>query len=187
MRRLGRELGVAAMSLYNHVAGREEVLDGLSEVMVSEIGAERAGSSPRAALQQFMSGIRAVALAHPAAFKLVGMRPLHTPESFRPVETALAALRAMGLGDEEAAHAYRVLVAYARGFALAEIGGLTLEERVENPAGARPSELNPEAFPQIVELASHLARPDRDGAFAFGTEVVLAGLEARALAQAPLF
>lgn len=178
MRRLGGELGVAAMSLYNHVRGREEVLDGLSELMVSPIPVERGEGSPQEALERFLQGIRSVALAHPAAFELVGMRPLRTAEAFQPVETALGALRELGLGDEEAAHAYRLLVAYARGFALAEIVGLTFEEMAEAPAGVRPAELDRDRFPQIVALAPQLERPDRDAAFTYGIAVLLAGLEA---------
>lgn len=180
MRRLGGELGVAAMSLYNHVRGREEVLDGLSELMVSQIPLERGEGSPREALERFLRGIRSVALAHPAAFELVGMRPLRTAEAFLPVEAALAALQEIGLGDEEATYAYRLLVAYARGFALAEIAGLTFEEVAETPAGVRPAELDRERFPHLVALAPLLERPDRDAAFAFGTATLLAGLEARA-------
>jgi AcrR family transcriptional regulator len=178
MRRLGGELGVAAMSLYNHVRGREDVLDGLSELMVSRIPVEGGDASPPAVLERFMCGIRSVALVHPAAFELVGMRPLRTADAFEPVEAVLAALREIGLGDEDAAHAYRLLVAYARGFALAEIAGLTFEEAGEAPTGMRPAELDAERFPQIVALAPRLERPDRDAAFAFGASVLLAGLAA---------
>ena len=187
MRRLGRELEVSAMSLYNHVRGREEILDGLSEVMVSGIGAEQVAGPPRAVLEQFVRGIRDVALAHPEAFRLVGMRPLHTPEALRPVEAALGALRMMGFEHEDAAYAYRLLAAYARGFALAEIGGMTFEAGPETPQSVRPGDVDPEAFPHIVELAAQLERPDRDAAFAFGTDAILTALEIRATAQASLF
>ncbi|HET6829922.1 MAG TPA: TetR/AcrR family transcriptional regulator C-terminal domain-containing protein [Solirubrobacterales bacterium] len=179
MRRLGRELGIAAMSIYNHVAGREELLDGLSEVMVAEIGVE-AGEvgDPRSVLRRFAHGIRAVALAHPDAFRLVGMRPLRTSAAYEPVEVALAALRAVGLSADEAAHAYRLLVSFARGFALAEISGFTFERG----GGGEPTGLGPEQFPSIVALASQLERPSADAAFEFGTELILDGLEARGVA-----
>ncbi|HZE15443.1 MAG TPA: TetR/AcrR family transcriptional regulator C-terminal domain-containing protein [Mycobacterium sp.] len=187
MRRLASELQVAAMSLYNHVRGREEILDGLSEVMVSEIGAERQAGPPRAVLEQFVHGIRAVALSHPEAFRLVGMRPLHTPEAFRPVEAALGALREMGFGHRDAAHAYRLLAAYARGFALAEIDGMTFEATPETPQDRRPGALDPQTFPHIVELADRLEHPDRDAAFAFATDTILTALEIRSTAQPRLF
>ena len=175
MRRLGSELGVAAMSLYNHVASREDLLDGLSEVMVARIDRAPAAAEPLDAVRRFTHGIRAVALAHSEVFRLVGMRPLHTEAAFLPVEAALAALRALGLPDDEAVQAYRALVSYARGFALAEIAGFTLEEPADPPPATPPRELDPERFPHIAALAPHLAHPDRDAAFAFGMEALLYG------------
>lgn len=179
MRRLGGELGVAAMSLYNHVAGREALLDGLSEVMVAGIDVEPDDDAPRAVLARFAEGIRMVALAHPEAFRLVGMRPLNTPAAFRPVEAALGALRAMGLPPDEAAHGYRALVAFARGYALAEIGRFTFE--AEGAAGAvLPSGPDAAAFPRIEELAPQLSHPDHAAAFGFGLQALLDGLQAAA-------
>lgn len=176
MRRLGAELGVAAMSIYNHVPGREALLDGLSEVLVGRIGAAPA-AGPRELVERFMHGIRAVALAHPDAFRLVGMRPLHTLDALRPVEAVLGALRELGLGAEEATHAYRALLSYARGFALAEIEGFTLELPVgAGRATVDPRDVPAETFPHIAELASELAAPDHDAAFAFGANLLLAAL-----------
>jgi TetR/AcrR family tetracycline transcriptional repressor len=176
MRRLGGELGVEAMSLYNHVSGREDVLDGLSEVMVAGIGTTPESKGWGEALAEFMRRIRAIALAHPAAFQLVGMRPLNTPDAMPPVESLLRAVRAGGFDPESASFAYRLAVAYARGFALAEIGGFTLDAPGER---LRALDLAPDAFPHIVELAPCLSRFDRDAAFEFGVEAILAGLEGR--------
>ncbi len=176
MRRLGRELDVEAMSLYNHVSGRDEVLDGLSEVMVARIGVAGDSGGWAEALGRFMRGIRAVALAHPAAFQLVGMRPLNTREALPQIEAVLGAMRAGGLDPESASFAYRLAVSYARGFALAEIGGFTLDAPGER---LRALDLAPEEFPHIVELAPCLSRFDREAAFEFGVDVILAGLERR--------
>jgi AcrR family transcriptional regulator len=178
MRRLGSELGVAAMSIYNHVAGRDELLDGLSETMVAGIGVEPGTGEPRAILRRFAHGIRAVALAHPDAFRLVGMRPLRTSAALEPVEAALGALRALELGDDEAAQAYRLLASFARGFALAEISGFTLQGNGDR-AGDEPAELDPDRFPSIIALAAQLERPSSEAAFEFGTELILDGLETR--------
>jgi len=169
MRRLGDELGVAAMSLYNHVRGREELLDGLSEVMVGEVDLGDAGEPPRDVLARFVHGIRAVALAHPTAFALVGMRPLRSAEALRPIEATLGALRALGLDAERTAYAYRALASYARGFALAEISGFTLE-------GEPLPELPEDALANVAELRRQLALADRDAAFSFGAEALLAGI-----------
>jgi TetR/AcrR family transcriptional regulator, tetracycline repressor protein len=181
MRSLADELGVAAMSLYNHVRGRDDLLDGLSEVLVDRIGAQPPGGEPpREALSRFAHGIRAVATAHPAAFQLVGMRPLRTRAALVPVETALAALRAWGLGGAEATNAYRALVSYARGFALAEIAGFTLESRtIRDSSHIDPAALPPAEFPTVVELAPRLSARADDAAFEFGLDALLSGLEPR--------
>jgi len=169
MRRLGDELGVAAMSLYNHVGGRQELLDGLSEIMVGEIDLGDAGTLPRDILARFVHGIRAVALTHPAAFGLVGMRPLRSAEALRSIEATLGALRALGLDTERAAYAYRALASYARGFALAEISGFTLE-------GEPWPDLPADALANVAELRQQLVLTDRDAAFAFGADALLAGI-----------
>ncbi len=180
MRRLGQELGVAAMSIYNHLSGREELLDGLSEVMVERIGM-RFGEAPEDALRRFADGIRAVALAHPQAFQLVGMRPLRTREAFASVEAVLGALRSIGLSDEAAVHAYRALASYARGFALSEIAGFTLQSADDRTrSDGQPAA---EPFPNISELEPLLDEPDHEAAFAFGLELLLAGLRAQAPAS----
>jgi AcrR family transcriptional regulator len=176
MRRLASALEVATMTIYHHVPGRAELLDGLSEVMVQEIGM-RFGEAPDAALRRLAHGIRAVALAHPAAFRLVGMRPLRTTDALAPVDAGLGALRAMGFDDETVVQGYRVLVSFARGFALGEISSFTLEG--DAPAAAPPA-VDPVRFPHIAELGPVLAEPDRDAAFALGVDLVVGGLVARA-------
>ena len=181
MRRLAAALGTSPMSLYHHVAGREELLDGLSEIMVGQIGM-RFGEEPQAALRRLAHGIRAVALAHPQAFRLVGLRPLRTPSAMTPVEAGLGALRQLGLDDETSVQAYRVLVSFARGFALGEIESFTLEER--RPAGEPPPE-DLARFPHIRELAPFLAGGDRGVAFALGVDTLVAGFAARARSTAP--
>jgi AcrR family transcriptional regulator len=173
MRRLGDELGVAAMSLYHHLRGREELLDGLSEIMVGQIDLGDTGTPPRVVLTRFVHGIRAVALAHPAAFGLVGMRPLRSVEALRPIEATLAALRTLGLDAEHAAHAYRALASYARGFALAESSGFTLENE---PLPHLPADTPT----NLAELHHQLALTDHDTAFAYGADALLAGILATA-------
>ena len=177
MRRLAEELGVAAMSLYHHVHSRDDLLDGLSELLVAEIVVPEGGDVPPGeALRRFAHGVRGVANAHPAAFQLVGMRPLRTPAALVPVEAALSALRRSGLPDDEAVHAYRALVSYARGFALAEIAGFTLESAP--PTGALPP-APIDAFPSIRALSPWLDDAGaRDPAFEFGLGALLAGIGA---------
>ena len=84
MRRLGRELGVEAMSLYRYVPGREELLDGIVEMILTEMHDDPdVLVSPQDGWQDFLQriahGVRRVALAHPGAFPLVASRPPEAP------------------------------------------------------------------------------------------------------------
>lgn len=180
MRRLAQELGVAAMSIYNHVHGQRDLLDGLVSVMVEQIGVRPGDGTPRERLRRFAEGIRAVAKAHPGAFELVGMRPLHMSAALLPVEAALGALREVGLREAESVHAYRALVSYARGFALAELAGFTLEARTRAPDdhAVLDADLPAEMLPEVAELAPWLRGASHDEAFAFGLRALLAGIEA---------
>lgn len=142
MRALGNALGVEAMSLYHHVHGREELLDGLSEIMVARLPNASPDRPWQDAVRAFATGIRRIALRHPAAFQLVGMRPLATDGVLRPVGTLLTRLRQAGLTAEASVAAYRLIASFARGFALAEIAGFTLGDPAPDRA-AIPTELTP--------------------------------------------
>lgn len=181
MRRLAQELGVAAMSLYNHVHGQQDLRDGVLAVMVARIDVRPQEGAPQLRLARFAEGIRALARSHPGAFELVGMRPVHTTSALLPVEAALGALREMGLDETATVHAYRTLVSYARGFALAELAGFTLQARTrkQDDGVVIDAALPAEMFPVIAELAPWLKLSHHDETFAFGLQTLLAGIEAR--------
>ena len=132
MRRVARVLGVEAMSLYHHVRDREDLLDGMAETMVrTGLVAPQAGMPISVMLTNFARGIRATALAHPEAFRLVGLRPLRSAEASGATTGLLSALGAAGMSAESAVISYRVVAAYARGFSLSEIAGLTFGPGVD--------------------------------------------------------
>ena len=168
-RNLGKELGVEAMSIYHHVRDREDLLDELASAMVTaELPIPPAGQQWDAAVREFVVGVRRAALRHPGAFHLVGLRPLRNPAALAAVLGLLEKLTEGGFTPEQAVTCYRVAAAYARGFALAEIAGLTLsapKPTVEAPAG------NLEPF--VPALSA-----DTQGVFERGIDILLAGAEA---------
>lgn len=168
MRRLGQELGVEAMSLYSYIAGRDELLDGLSEIMVEALPQRTTSTDWRFSVQAFAHGIRNTAKAHPQAFLLVGMRPLRTAKALSPIDALLSALMAGGFSPPEAVSAYMLVTAYARGFALAEIEGFTLEAALSLPPST--------SHPSLAAARATAAALDRDRGFASGLETILAGL-----------
>jgi AcrR family transcriptional regulator len=171
MRRLGGELGVEAMSLYRHVADRAALLEGLADRLAAEIERRDGGGDWADALRGFAGDLRAIARRHPAAFALVGSRALNTPNVLGPIEDVLASLRRGGFTPARAIFAYRLVAAYARGYALAEITGFAIEVRPEAP------------FPAIRSLSRRLASEPSEVNFRAGLETILGGLRAEREAQ----
>lgn len=168
MRNVGRALGVEAMSLYHHVAHREDLLDGLADTLVAAGLPVAAADQPwDAAVRDFATGIRRTGLAHPAAFQLVGMRPLRGDAALDAVVALLERLHASGFTPGDAVATYRLTAAYARGFVLAEISGLTLAAAT---AEARPTG---DASAPAAFLPSLSADPGE--AFTAGLEMIVAG------------
>ncbi|UTI63036.1 TetR/AcrR family transcriptional regulator C-terminal domain-containing protein [Paraconexibacter antarcticus] len=173
MRRLGREVGVEAMSLYNHVSNRDAVLDGLGEFLMSEVDAEP-GADWRESCRDFAAQLRAIALTHPATFSLVGLRPLRSAAALAPVERLLQNLVAAGAAPDQALAMYRTLASFARGYAMAEVTGFTVD--ASTPSGRRPLRALPRAdFPILRERLKELEPLRSDAAFTAGLDAMLDG------------
>jgi AcrR family transcriptional regulator len=135
MRRLGNVLGVEAMSLYRYVPGRESLLDGVVEAVISELrDDDQILDEPRDGWQDFLQrlahGIRRVALAHPKVFPLIASRPPEAPwlrpplRSLQWVEAFLNGLISEGFSDEAAVAAYRAYTSFLLGHLLLEVSTL---------------------------------------------------------------
>jgi AcrR family transcriptional regulator len=132
MRRLGAQLGVEAMALYRYVPGREDLLDGVVEGVVSGVFADDdvpldGHSGWQDYLMRLAHGVRRLALAHPAIFPLVASRPPAAPwvrpplRSLRMVESFLATLQDEGFSDQAAVAAYRAYSSFLLGHLLLEV------------------------------------------------------------------
>ena len=174
MRKLGGELGVEAMSLYNHVPNKDALLDGMVEVLLGglKIPPEKEGWERR--VREAYRAFRRLAREHPNVFPLLIVRPPDTMDGVWLVEEFLKTLRGAGFDPETALYAFRALSSYASGYAMAEIRGFAME-----PAGPRLGALRlpPDDFPHIHELGTRLERVDHDAEFAFGLDLILAGLK----------
>ena len=181
MRKLGQELAVDAMAMYRHVRGKDDLLDGVVELIVGEIEQTPATSDWKASLRGQAMAARTVMLRHPWARRVLEERGTSGPAALAHIEAVLATLLGAGFSMEVAHHALHVLDSRVFGFnqALFEDSG--------------PADLPPEAeaamiralagYPAITELAkaaSHegvLGRCDDDVEFAFGLDLILDGLE----------
>jgi AcrR family transcriptional regulator len=182
MRRLGRELGVEAMSLYNHVPGKDAVRSGILDTIMREFELPSGDGDWLQRLRLLGQAFRRLLLAHPNALPLFAEHHHPGPDTFRPVEMALEALRGGGLSLQAATSAYRTLVGYVMGYATLEIVGLMAktsdpEHIAEHEAFVRM--LPPDRFPRLRETLPYLMHCDAEAEFEFGLDVLLAGMEAK--------
>src|SRR5918994_2302432 len=123
MRKLGAELGVEAMSLYNHVPNKSALLDGMVEVLLGELRVPPENHSWEERVRQGYRAFRRLAHEHPNVFPLLVNRPPETMDGVWLVEEFLQTLREAGFGRGAALHAFRSLSSYTFGYAMAEIRG----------------------------------------------------------------
>lgn len=179
MRRLGKALGVEAMSLYKHVPNRAAILDGVAETVLAEIEPVPSGGEWREQLRFVAGEFRRVALAHPHVLPLWATRPLASPAGLRPVEQTVAVLRSAGLTDEEAASAFWALLAYMTGALLAEVAWqLGLSETDHAWRHEDLEALDPATFPALSAMGTTMTAAGWETEYERGLELLLAGVTA---------
>lgn len=181
MRRLGQELGVEAMSLYNHVRNKDEVLDALVDGVFTEIALPRNGVDWRTAMRLRAASVREALRRRPWAIGLLESRRRPGPATLQHHDAVLGVLRGAGFSVEAAGHAYSVIDAYVYGFALNE-QSLPLDTPADvAEVGTAILQQNPlAAYPHLAEFISENAmRPGYSfGAeFDVGLDLILDGLE----------
>ena len=185
MRRLGGRLGVEAMSLYNHVEGKEDVLDGILELVIGEIAVPAAGVDWRTAMRERAVSARKAFSLHPWAAALMDSRTSSGPGRLGYFDAVVGALTGAGFPLERAGRALSVLDCYIYGFALQRrnmaSGG---RERAEDRAEALRDSAPTEAYPHLARMIEWTVAHgyDEDADFEFGLNLILDGL-ARLLPQ----
>jgi AcrR family transcriptional regulator len=187
MRKLGQRLDVEAMALYRHVRDKDDLLDGLVDVVVAEIEPPAPSGDWKAGVRDQVLAARQVMLRHPWAPQLIVERGTSGPASLDRVEAVLGTLLAGGFSIDLAHHALHVLSSRIFGFSQD-----LFEDSSEEPSptsdaiamGAMAAR-----FPRITELATSVSHEgvlgacDDDVEFAFGLDLILDGLERRIPAQ----
>jgi AcrR family transcriptional regulator len=182
MRRLGQELGVGATALYNHVADKAAMLDGLVETVLGEVLLPPGDDAAdwMAAIRSICRSLRQVAHRHPNLVPLIAGRPFNSPGALRPVEVMFQVLCRAGFEENLVVEAQRALSGFVLGYVQMELGGAIFrppEMRTDN----HPIDIRrlPEAeFPRIRGFAPHLVHYYSDDAFERGLDVIFAGLRA---------
>lgn len=180
MRRLAREVGAGAMTLYHYVANKDDLLDGMVDVVFSEIDLPAADAGWRTAMRLRATSVREALARHPWATGLMELRTKPGPVSLRHHEAVLDCLREAGFSIADATHAYWLIDSYIYGFAIQEasLPFGTPEELAEMAEIVLPRVPAAE-YPRLNEAAAASLESGYDytDEFEFGLELILDGLE----------
>jgi AcrR family transcriptional regulator len=180
MRGLAQELGVVPMALYKHVANKEELLDGMVDIVFSEMQSPSPGEDWRSGLQRRALSAREALKRH--GWAIGRMESRHPgPANLRHHNATMGCLREAGFSFELAIHAYSVQDAYIYGFALQERDlGFETPASAGKAAQRRAQTVgNPGDYPYLTEIVARLPETGYDPAveFEWGLELILDGLD----------
>ena len=189
IRRLAEDLGVKPMTIYHYVPSKDAIVDGMVELVFSEIDLPPEELPWTEAVRVRCLSSRAVLNQHPWAAPLMESRRSPGPVSLRHHEAVLACLRRGGLSWQLTAHAYAVLDSYIFGFAFEEAnlpatGGEGLAEIAEEMAAA----FDPQAYPTLTAFTvEHVLQPGYafGDSFEFGLDLIISGLDRASRSQDP--
>jgi AcrR family transcriptional regulator len=179
MRKLGQELGVEAMAVYYHFANKDEVIDGIVDIVFSQIDLPASGADWKSAMRQRAVSLRDVLLRHRWAIGLMESRRKPGPANLRHHDVVIGSLRSAGLDMPTIAHAYSLVDSYIYGFALftMNLPFDPSEEVAELGQGVlRAFPVN--AYPNLVAYISAM-RPGYNygDEFEYGLDLILDGLD----------
>ncbi len=172
MRAVGAALGYEAMSLYKHVANKQELVDLVAERVAGELVAPEVGAPWADRLRHVAGEWRRVALAHPHVFPLLATAPPPSPASLFPfIDATLGALREATADDETAVSFFWTFLSYTTGACIAECAATTSSV----PPSLPPSgTVDPEVFPHLAALRAGLAASDFADGYERSIEILIA-------------
>jgi AcrR family transcriptional regulator len=197
MRRLAEELHVSAMSLYAHVADKDDILDEIIENRLRGVGLPAKSAGWLDWMAEVAERLRLVLAREPALLDRYCRRPVGVPAAIERMEASLAVLRRAGFSGADAVETFAAVHTYTIGFAALELAR-QVNDGVPFVAHASPlhtetlgywpgffANLEPDDFPQLVELRPDLGAFTGTAQFTTGLESLLAGLAARFLEPSP--
>ncbi len=180
MRELASRLGVEAMSLYNHVTNKDDILDGMVDLVMEELDLPTDIDDWREAMRRRAVSAHEVFGRHPWLPALLDSRESSGPSRLRYYDWVLGHLLGAGFSIEGAARAFSLLDSYVYGFGIQQFnfsadGDAPPEEMAEAILAFVPVD----QYPHLHRMASHAMKSGYDGEadFAFGLEIILDGLQ----------
>ena len=180
MRKLGQALRFEAMSLYNHVANKDDVLDGILDFVLAETEPPSPDGDWDAAIRASAISVHDALRRHPWSCTLL-MSPGHArPARLRYMDLLLGRLRDAGFSADTTYHAYHVLDGHIFGFSLWETTHTYTAKDISRFEEKFADTITVDAFPYLHEHAQqHFSEgPHREGsAFELGLDLIVDGLK----------
>jgi AcrR family transcriptional regulator len=175
MRKVGQELGVEAMSLYNHVANKDDLLDGMLDVLVGEIELPESGSDWKAVLRERALAARTLLGRHPWAPRIILSRPRIQmgPAMVRYMDAIAGCLVRAGFSWELVHQAMHLLGTRMLGYTP---DPLDAGDRVPQMLAIPPRQIPTSEYPYLTQMLRH-THHDEETEFAFALDLLLDGLE----------
>ena len=179
MRKLAQEMGVKAMSLYNHVTNKDDILDSIVDIVVSEIELPKIGGDWRDAMRRRAISAHDILLHHPWAAMALMSRMNVGSAMLKYVDMTLGCLCEAGFSCEMADHVINVIDSHIYGFTLQELN-FPINESDYSEAAMQGLPIIPaDKYPYLNKLTHQVIEGSYDGIhnFGFGLELILNGLE----------
>jgi AcrR family transcriptional regulator len=179
MRKLAQKLGVEAMSLYHYVAKKDDILDGIVDLVMEEIAIPPTRGDWKEELRQIAVTAHDALVRHPWACSLMWTTSI-SPARLRYMESILGRLRESGFSPELTHHAYHALESHISGFTLWQVNIPFKAEDIADLGAAFLRELPIDEYPYVAEhTEQHLqpSSPEEKSEFEFGLDLILDGLE----------
>lgn len=179
MRGLGQRVGVEAMSLYKHVANKDDILDGIVDIVAGEIEVPTIGGDWKRAMRRRAQSAHEVLMRHPWATMLIVSRANVGPSMLRYVDATLGCLRAAGFSWAMADHAWNAIDGYVYGFTLQTLNFPFEPGEYAEVAKAYLPQIPADVYPHLRGLSLEVIDGRHDGIqqLEFGLDLILDGLD----------
>jgi AcrR family transcriptional regulator len=179
MRKLANDLGVEAMSLYNHVENKEDLVAGILDLVVAEVDPPSEELDWKPALRERALAVRAAFARHPWAARVWMSASTPSPDRFAHADAVLRCLRKAGLSPVVTSHAYHVIDGYTLGYTLQQLDLPYDRQQLKQVAGDILHDFPVDTYPDLAQhIRQHLEHDETEpGSFEFGFDLILDGLE----------
>ena len=190
MRRIASDLGATPMALYNHVANKDELLNGIAGQLLKEIDVSSLDPTDWAkSIKTGYTEFRRVLLRHPNLLPVLQRKTEMSPDALRPIELAMSILQSAGFTPGEALQAHWTLSGFAMGHVLWQLTNPLLdnedgESSLHSLAMSHRRMLREDEFPCLMAALPAMESYDMDAAWEWGIDAIVEGLKAKLAEQA---